>query len=121
VMLRMLRIAALAGLCLAALANAGDELKYTGQIVAIESREGMIRLEEIGPWTGPTRGLHTRTIRLTPETRITLIGRSDGAGADGWVGQFIEAPLTAADLHRGDTSPSRRPFREAGWSRVRSL
>jgi hypothetical protein len=68
VMLRMLRIAALAGLCLAALANAGDEPKYTGQIVGIESGEGMIPLEEIGPWTG----------------------------------QFVEAPLTAADLSRGD-------------------
>ncbi len=72
-------------------------------IVAVAPDAGTITVEEMGPWTGPGATPVRWTIRLTPETRIELVVRSqDPTTAGGWPGDFTALPLAPRELHPGD-------------------
>jgi len=77
--------------------------RHSGVLVAIASDARTITVEEFGPSAGPDATAVRRTIRLTPETRIELVVRSqDPAAASGWLGDFTAVPLASRELHPGD-------------------
>lgn len=86
-------------------ALAADDARTTahsGTVVAVDPREGVLILEEVGPWrveqgqTVVTR----RRVRLTAETKVNTFIRVDVAGR--FAGDFIEVELDAGDITPGD-------------------
>ncbi|HET7344027.1 MAG TPA: hypothetical protein VFL90_21365 [Methylomirabilota bacterium] len=77
-------------------------VKHSGTVVAVDAQRGVLVLAEVGPWrldhgeTVVTR----RTIVLTPATKVDALIRVSVPG--GFVGDFLEVPLDAADLTPGD-------------------
>lgn len=101
-MLRILLTLAVAGLWLPALAQATDEARHTGIVVAVQADRRGITLEEIGPWTGPTRGQVRRSVALTPETTVVVVTRAERVPAGGWPGGFGETPAAPSHVKPGD-------------------
>jgi hypothetical protein len=79
-----------------------ETVKHTGVLVSVRPDQPAITLEEMGPWTGPKQGMMTRSITLTPETKVVTVTRSKQASPDGWWGAFVESPLAATSLKPGD-------------------
>jgi hypothetical protein len=82
-------------------ADAARTAKYSGSILAIDPRGGVLVVDEVGPWrvdqgTTATR----RTIALTPATRFNTFIRVDVPGR--FAGDFIEVALDAEDLTPGE-------------------
>lgn len=89
-----------------------ETAKHSGTIVAIDTAGHALTLEEMGPWTGPGKGLVRRTVKITPDTKITRVARTAGTAPDGWPGGFTSSSVTVADVRAGDfvtlTTTSRR-------------
>lgn len=99
----MSRIALMTVLTILALtAAASAESAHSGRIVAIDEATRTITLEELGPAPGETPAPATRTVELSPETRVELYVRAEGAGEADWPGGFAAKPLAPADLRPGD-------------------
>lgn len=82
---------------------AGQERKHSGVIVGVSADTHTITIEELGASSGPGSTPQRRTVRLTSQTRIALVSRSEDAPAiQGWPGEFKESPVGATDLHPGD-------------------
>ena len=105
VTLRLLTVvgAVIVSVALAAVGESQERTKHSGTIVAIDHLAGTIVVGEVGPWK--VRGGQTvvvnRTITLTPDTEVTIAGRTYDA-LDGWGGQFIEGPLGPDALYLND-------------------
>jgi hypothetical protein len=78
--------------------------RHSGILVAIEDARGLLRLEEMGPWTGELESTITRReLHLAPGLEVKLIKRDpDGTGEDGWRGGFADTPTTVSALRTGD-------------------
>ncbi len=82
---------------------AGQEQKHSGVIVEVGPGPRTITVEEMGLWTGPDSRPQRQIIRLTSQTRIERVSRSDSAPAAGdWPGGFTASQLNAAELRPGD-------------------
>jgi hypothetical protein len=83
-------------------ADATRTTAHSGTVVVVDPREGVLILEEVGPWrveqgqTVVTR----RTIRLTAETKVNTFIRVEVPGR--FAGDFIEVELDAGDITPGD-------------------
>lgn len=97
-------VLALAALATAAPALAADTETHSGTLTAIDPARHTLTLTEMGPWTGPGTGLRTRSIVLTPATKVALVQRSQGTGSGGWPGGYVDSPLTPAELHSGEVA-----------------
>jgi hypothetical protein len=77
---------------------------HSGTIAAIDRTAGSFVLDEIGPWRvkGGETEITRRPIAVTSTTEFKLAKRTPGAGPTGWVGEFVEAGLTASELKSGD-------------------
>ena len=75
---------------------------YSGTVVAVDPRDGVLIMEEVGPWrVEQGRAVVTRrTIRLTAETKVNTFIRVDVPGR--FAGDFIEVELAAEDITPGD-------------------
>ncbi len=84
--------------------GAADLLRHSGTLVAIEDARGLLKLEEMGPWTGELESTITRReLRLAPDLEVKLIKRDhDGTGEDGWRGGFAVTPIAVSALRTGD-------------------
>jgi hypothetical protein len=89
-----------AGLVVAAPAFAGDTVKHSGTIAAVDPVKHELTLVEMGRWSGPKTTPTRRSIELAPSTRVELVARSKAS--KGWPGQFTETALPASDLYPGD-------------------
>jgi hypothetical protein len=79
-----------------------ETVKHTGVLLSVRPDQSAVTPEEMGPWTGPKQGMVTRSITLTPETKVVSGTRSKQAAADGWQGAFVESPLAVTSLKPGD-------------------
>jgi hypothetical protein len=84
--------------------KAADLQRHSGVLVAIEGARGLLRLDEMGPWTGNLKSSVTRReLPLAPNLEVKLIKRDpDGIGENGWRGGFAETPTTVSALRTGD-------------------
>jgi hypothetical protein len=72
--------------------------------VAVDPAKGTIVIDEIGPWqtkSGRTISTH-RTYVVEPSTQFVMLKRSSQPGPSGWRGEFVEAPLGAWAVGKGD-------------------
>lgn len=81
---------------------AADRPRQSGTVASIDPAAHTITLEEIGPWHGPTTPPTRRTIPFSPSTRIELVKRSAQPTAGGWPGEYVESPLSPAEVRPGD-------------------
>lgn len=93
---------ATAGLLLTSTAYAATQVKHSGMIVATSPNGRTITVEEMGPWTGPGSGLVRRSVRLTPQTKVVLVSRSNEPTPGGWPGGFREVLSSPSELRPGD-------------------
>ena len=101
----VVRLAITAALGLGALAagQAGAESRHSGTVLAVSAARGVITVGEVGPWTvrdGETVTIR-RTFSLTAETRIVRVERRAEVAPGGWPGDFVEVPISLADLAPG--------------------
>jgi len=84
--------------------GAADLQRHSGILVAIEDSRGLLKLEEMGPWTGELEStIIRRELRLAPNFEVKLIKRDPaGTGEDGWRGGFAETPIAVSALRTGD-------------------
>lgn len=101
-MSRTILVLAIATLLGAAPAMAAEAQIHSGTLTAIDRATGTLTLEEMGRWTGPGSGVISRSIGVTPATRLDLLRRSTKAAGGGWPGGYVESPLTLAGFHPGD-------------------
>jgi hypothetical protein len=101
-MLRILLTLAVAALWMPPLAQATEDARHTGIVVAVQADHRGVTLEEIGPWTGRKHGQVRRSIAVTPETTVLVVTRADQAAAGGWPGGFSETSLAPSDIKPGD-------------------
>jgi hypothetical protein len=83
-------------------ASAAAPLRHSGTVVWIDPLEGVLVIEEVGPWR-VTRGetvVTRRTIVLTPATSFNVFIRINVA--DRYAGDFLEVELEATDIAAGD-------------------
>lgn len=83
---------------------AGAEPRHSGAILGLSVERDKLTVGEVGPWAlrdGETVTIR-RTFALTPDTRIVRVERRPQAAPGGWPGDFVEVPITAADLRPGD-------------------
>jgi hypothetical protein len=93
---------ALAAALTAGAAAAAGGTTYSGTVVAIDPREGVLVLDEVGPWRveqGRTV-LTRRTVHLTAETKFSSFIRVTVPGA--FAGDFLEVELAADSVTPGD-------------------
>jgi hypothetical protein len=83
-----------------ALAAAAGGMRYSGTVVAIDPRRGVMIIEEVGPLRGPKAVLTQRTIGVTSRTKFNRFIRVNGPGA--FAGDFIEVVLDADDVALGE-------------------
>ncbi len=97
-------VAALVVTGFAGVSTAADlEQKHSGVIVEVGPGGQTITVEEMGPWTGPESQPQRQIVRLTSQTRIEVVSRSERAPASGgWPGGFTASGLAAAELRPGD-------------------
>lgn len=84
-------------------ADADEQMKHSGTIVAIDDKAGTIVLAEIGPWKvrqGRTVITH-RTIDVTPETEFAIAGRYY-AEVDAFPGQYVEEAILPGAIYVDD-------------------
>ena len=84
-------------------APAGAQSRHSGTVTALDADRGTLTVGEVGPWVrrdGETVTIR-RTFSLRPETRIVRVERRSQAAPGGWPGDFVEIPVTAADLAPG--------------------
>jgi hypothetical protein len=82
------------------LADAAGGTRYSGTVVAIDPRRGVMIIEEVGPLRGPKAVLTQRTIGVTSRTKFNRFIRVNGPGA--FAGDFIEVVLDADDVALGE-------------------
>jgi hypothetical protein len=82
-------------------AGAGN---HSGTIAKIDKEAGVIVLDEVGPWRvkGGVTEITKRVANVIPSTSFARVTRGPGAGASGWIGDFVEEPLKAWDVKEGD-------------------
>jgi hypothetical protein len=83
-------------------ASSGGPIRYSGTVIAMDQTEGVLVIDEIGPWSvqqGRT-AITRRTITLTPSTRFNVFIRVNVPG--GWTNDFLEVELEAGDIAPGD-------------------
>jgi hypothetical protein len=86
-------------LATAVVAAAGG-VRYSGTVVAIDPRRGVMIIEEVGPGRGPKAVVTQRTISVTSRTKFNRFIRVSGPG--GFAGDFIEVVLDADDVALGE-------------------
>ena len=79
---------------------AGDIVRHSGTIVAIDEKTDSIVVEELGPWHGKTVVMALR-ILIAPNAPIMVARRSANAPS-GFVGDYVEEPLAPWGLAPGD-------------------
>lgn len=79
-------------------------MNISGTIEAVDATAGTIVLGEIGPWRvkGGVTEVTSRSIVVSATAQFALVKRAPGAGATGWIGDYIETALGAGDLRKGD-------------------
>jgi hypothetical protein len=89
--------------CLGLIAPAAHAAeRRSGRVVGIDDRVGLIAIDEVGPWKvekGVTQVVR-QIITVLPSTKIVSHIRVNVAGR--FAGDFIEVPLTLADVSVGD-------------------
>jgi hypothetical protein len=80
---------------------AASSEKHSGVIVAADSNQHTITIEEMGPWYGPRTAPARRVFQITPGTRIALAERTPD-GTLGWPWAFTERTLEPSALRAGD-------------------
>ena len=83
-------------------AQASGVETHSGILTAIDPARHTVTLSEMGPWTGPMTARTTRTIAVSPGTRIELVQRAPKPSGGGWPGGYGESPLAAAQLRPGE-------------------
>ncbi len=103
-----IRIPLLVGLLVAPAAMPGwsgaQDAKYSGTVVAVDQPTGTIVVEGMGPWQikqGVTQ-VQRRTVGIGPSTEFVRLTRASGPAPSGWVGDFVETPLTERQVKPGD-------------------
>ena len=90
----------LGALLAASPALAAEAVRRSGLIVSTNPKGNTLTISEMGPWHGPGTKPARREIQLAPATRVELATRRDEPG--GYQGQYVDRPLTTADLRPGD-------------------
>jgi len=83
-----------------AVADAAGGVRYSGTVVAIDPRRGVMIIEEVGSGRGPKAVVTQRTISVTSRTKFNRFIRVSGPG--GFAGDFIEVVLDADDVALGE-------------------
>lgn len=84
-------------------APAGAQSRHSGTVTALDADRGTLTVGEVGPWVrrdGETVTIR-RTFSLTAETRIVRVERRAEVAPGGWPGDFVEVPISLADLAPG--------------------
>lgn len=83
-------------------AGSASTVRHSGTVAAIDARDGVLAIDEIGPWRVEKGATVTtrRNVAFTPETRFNLYMRVDIPGA--FAGDFIEVGLAPEDVTPGD-------------------
>jgi hypothetical protein len=84
--------------------SGGEERKYSGTVAAVDPSAGTIVVDGMGPWQvkeGVTQVEHRR-IHVTPSTEFVSVKRAIGPAPSGWVGDFVESPLSAWQVKPGE-------------------
>jgi hypothetical protein len=103
--MRRLTSLLLAGLLLTSLAGiplaGAKEAKHSGAVVAVADDGRGFTLEVLGPGRSADANRVEHPVALTPETKVAVVTRSPQADPQGWRGNFVASPATAADIKPG--------------------
>ncbi len=79
------------------------EERHSGAVVSIDRAAGTLVMTELTASRSEAPVMVKRTIKLTPDSQIMLLQRSqEDATTSGWPGGFVASPVTADDLRPGD-------------------
>jgi hypothetical protein len=79
-------------------------IRHSGTVVAVDQTSGALTLDELGPWRvehGKTV-VTKRTVTVTGATEWTRASRAAGAGAQGWLNEFVETSIGPWQVRPGD-------------------
>ncbi len=87
-------------LALAPAAGAGTA-KYAGTVRTVDSTQGSLVLDDVGPWVGKTESPITpRTVSVSPSTEYFMADRAKD-GATGYPGDYVETKARLSDVKVG--------------------
>lgn len=95
-------LVAAGGPALAAQAPNAPASKASGTIVSVDGAKHTLTLAEMGPWHGPQTKPTDHAIALAPAAQVELVTRSTHPAPDGWIGGYVESPLSLDQLRPGD-------------------
>ena len=99
-MTRLGHAVVLGGLAIGVVSAEATDLRFSGQVSAVDPGGATILVEELGPSRGPHPSVIARSVTVTARTTFAVVERI--RQSDGWPGAFAETPGTAKDLRAGD-------------------
>ena len=80
---------------------AGETIRHSGTILAVDEEGGTLLLAEVGPWRATDAAAVTRyAVKVTPHTMFVLARRQPSHTT--WPGGFVEGTTEAWTVKTGD-------------------
>ncbi len=103
---RTIWTALVAGLNLLVLGGAGGAeavaTNYSGVVLSVDQAVGKIIVGDMGPVLKSGKSeIARRSIQVKPSTAFVRVKRTAGAAPNGWLGDYVETELPAADVKPG--------------------
>lgn len=103
---RRMWTALVAGLSLLVLGGAGGAeavaARYSGVVLSVDRASGKIVVGDMGPVLKSGKSeIARRSIQVKPSTAFARVKRAAGVAPSGWLGDYVEAELPAADVKPG--------------------
>ncbi|HSE95579.1 MAG TPA: hypothetical protein VLD61_06775 [Methylomirabilota bacterium] len=77
---------------------------HSGTVLATDRKQGIIVIEEVGPWLAREGQavVTRRALPVEPSAQFVMLRRASAPGPSGWPGDFVEMPLGAWAVKMGD-------------------
>ncbi len=93
------------------------EERHSGAVVSIDRAAGTLVMTELTASRSEAPVMVKRTIKLTPDSQIMLLQRSqEDATTSGWPGGFVASSVTADDYNRDRSHSLQGPDRRSDSS-----
>jgi len=77
--------------------------RYSGVVLSVDHATGTIVVGVMGPKLENGKSeMARRRVQVTPSTSYVLVKRAAGVAPSGWLGDYVETSLTAADIKPGE-------------------
>jgi hypothetical protein len=78
------------------------DTRHSGRVIAVDPGTATVEIEEMKSWTGPDTGLVRLSVRLTPDTALSVLRRAHTPDAAPWPEAWERRPIAPAALKPGD-------------------